>query len=41
MVKNARSMLKIPYTGRPGLYPTISMQFTLEMCTTTKYCKKH
>jgi len=42
MVKNACYMLKTPYTGRPGLYPTVSAQFTLLKCAprTAKNCKR-
>jgi len=40
MVKNECSMLKISYTGCPGLSLAISAQFTLEMCAATENCKK-
>jgi len=33
-------MLKISYAGCLGLSPTISSQFTIEMCAAAKNCEK-
>jgi len=33
-------MLKISYAGCPGLTPAILSQFSIEMCTASKYCEK-
>jgi len=33
-------MLKISYAGCLGLSPTISAQFTIEMCIAVRNCKK-
>jgi len=33
-------MLKISYAGCLGLSPAISSQFSVEMCTASKNCKK-
>jgi len=34
-------MLKVSYAGCPGLSPTISSTFTVEMCAAAKNCEKN